>query len=99
MTAILVRHLRLAKPVDEIAADVARAFPAAFRAQPGFRSYYLSKVAEHEADVVMVWDSVEDAERAADAIASSTFGEVIAPHLAGDEQPRLGEAVAEFSAD
>jgi hypothetical protein len=99
MTAILVRHLRLSKPVDQIAADVGRTFPAAFRAQPGFRGYYLSKVAEREADVVMVWDSIEDAERAADAIGATTFGEVIAPHLAGDEQPRLGEAVAEFAAD
>lgn len=99
MTAILVRHLRLSTPVDDLAAEVRRTFPAAFRAQPGFRRYYLSKVADREADVVMVWDSVEDAERAADAIGSTTFGEVIAPHLSGDEQPRLGEAVAEFSAD
>ena len=99
MTAILVRHLRLSKPVDELAAEVGRIFPAAFRAQPGFRRYYLSKVADREADVVMVWDSIEDAERAADAIGQTTFGELIAPHLAGDEQPRLGEAVAEFSAD
>lgn len=99
MTAILVRHLRLSTPVDDLAAEVRRIFPPAFRAQPGFRRYYLSKVADREADVVMVWDSVEDAERAADAIGSTTFGEVIAPHLSGDEQPRLGEAVAEFSAD
>ena len=99
MSAILVRHLHLSKPVDDIAAEVARIFPAAFRAQPGFRRYYLSKVADREADVVMVWDSIEDAERAAEAIGQATFGEVIAPHLAGDEEPRLGEAVAEFSAD
>jgi hypothetical protein len=99
MTAIVVRHLRLSKSVDEIAAEVRRTFPAAFRAQPGFRRYYLSKVADHVADVVMVWDSIEDAERAAEAIGPTIYGEVMAPHLAGDEQPRLGEAVVEFSAD
>ncbi|HEX5040153.1 MAG TPA: hypothetical protein VFW95_08480 [Candidatus Limnocylindria bacterium] len=99
MTAIVVRHLRLSKPVDEVAAEVLRTFPAAFRARPGFRSYYLSKVDDDRADVVMVWDSVEDAERAAEVIGPTAYQDVIAPAVAGDEPPRIGEAVVEFNAE
>ena len=99
MTAIVVRHLRLSKPVDEVATEVRRTFPPAFRAQPGFRGYYLSKIDQDRADVVMIWDSVEDAERAADVIGPTAYEDVIAPHVAGDEPPRIGEAVVEFSAE
>jgi hypothetical protein len=99
VTALVVRRVRLTKPVDEVAEEIRQAFPPAFRSLPGFRSYYLSKVDAHGADIVMIWDTVADAERAANVIGPGVYADVIAPVLADDQPPTIGEAVVEFRAE
>ena len=99
VTALVVRHVRLSKPVDEVADEIRRVFPPAFRALPGFRSYYLSKVGADQADIVMIWNTVADAERAANVIAPGVYTDVIGPVLADDQPPTIGEAVVEFNAE
>ena len=50
MSAVVVNHLHLTVPVDDLATVVAREFELIFRAQPGFERFYLVKVDRRRGD-------------------------------------------------
>jgi hypothetical protein len=95
MSVIVVNHLHLSEPIDGIRAEIAREFEPAFRAQPGFRNFWLVRNADDRVTVIIEWDSAEHAASGAGAIGSTVFNRVIAPRLAGDQDRSMGPVVVE----
>jgi hypothetical protein len=93
MSAVVVNHLHLTVPVDELATTVAREFELVFRAQPGFERFYLVKVGEDEAIVVIVWADEAAAEKGASVIGPTLFARHLVPLLASPQERSVGTAV------
>jgi heme-degrading monooxygenase HmoA len=93
MTAVVVNHLQLAVPADVFADTVAREFPAAFDAQPGFEAFYLVKTAEDRVTVVILWASPEAAAAGSAAIGPTVFHDHVVPVLAAPQDRVVGPAV------
>lgn len=93
MTAVVVNHLQLTIPVDDLVATVEREFPPAFDALPGFERFYLVKTAEDRVTVVIVWSSLEAAAAGSAAIGPTVFNEHVIPVLAAPQERVAGEAV------
>jgi hypothetical protein len=93
MSAVVVNHLHLTVPVDELATTVAREFELVFRAQPGFERFYLVKVGEDEAIVVIVWADEAAAEKGASVIGPTLFARHLVPVLASPQERSIGTAV------
>jgi hypothetical protein len=93
MSAVVVNHLHLTVPVDELATTVAREFELVFRAQPGFERFYLVEVGEKEAIVVIVWADEAAAEKGASVIGPTLFARHLVPVLASPQERSVGTAL------
>ena len=93
MSAVVVNHLHLTVPVDQLATTVAREFELVFRAQPGFERFYLVKVSENEAIVVIVWADEAAAEKGASVIGPTLFARHLVPVLASPQERTVGTAL------
>jgi hypothetical protein len=93
MSAIVVNHLHLTVPVDELAEVVEREFGPVFRAQPGFERFYLVKADVDHAIVIIVWSDGEAAAAGAAVIGPSLFAAHVIPVLAGPQERSAGPAV------
>jgi hypothetical protein len=93
MSAVVVNHLHLTVPVDELATVVAREFEMTFRAQPGFERFYLVKVGEHEAIVIIVWADESAAANGAAVIGPTLFAKHLVPVLASPQERSVGTAL------
>ncbi len=93
MTAVVVNHLQLSIPADAFAETVAREFPPAFDAQPGFERFYLVKEAEDRVTVVIVWSSPEAAMAGSAAIGPTVFNDHVIPVLAAPQARVAGPAL------
>ncbi len=93
MSAVVVNHLHLTVPVDQLATTVAREFELVFRAQPGFERFYLVKVGEVEAIVVIVWADEAAAEKGASVIGPTLFARHLVPVLASPQERTVGTAL------
>ena len=97
MAAVVINHLQLDVPVDELADVVDQKFPDVFRQQPGFQAFYFVKTGDREATVVIVWASEAEAQAGAAVIGPTLFNTYITPHLAAPQERRAGKVVAEAS--
>jgi hypothetical protein len=97
MAAVVINHLTLDVPVDELADVIDETFAPAFLDQPGFQHFYLVRTAEREATVVIVWASEAEAAAGAGKIGATVFNQYITPHLAKAPDSRVGKVVAEVS--
>lgn len=93
MSAVVVNHLHLTVPVDELATVVAREFELVFRAQPGFERFYLVKMGDTEATVIIVWADEAAAAKGASAIEPTLFARHLIPVLASPQERTVGTAV------
>jgi hypothetical protein len=93
MSAVVINHLHLTVPVDQLATVVAREFELIFRAQPGFERFYLVKVGEEEAIVVIVWADEAAAANGASVIGPTLFAKHLVPVLASPQERTVGTAV------
>jgi hypothetical protein len=93
MPAVVVNHLTLNVPVDELAPMVAERFPAVFDEQPGFHAFYFVKEADDRAAAIIVWDTPEAAEAGARVIGPTLFDEFIVPRLAAPQARTAGPAL------
>jgi hypothetical protein len=93
MPAVVVNHLQLSVPVDELAPLVAERFPPVLDAQPGFHAFYFVREAADRAVVVIVWDTPEAAAAGATVVGPSLFDELIVPRLAGPQERVAGPAL------
>lgn len=93
MSAVVVNHLHLTVPVDDLATVVAREFELIFRAQPGFERLYLVKVDDNEAIVVIVWADETAAANGAAVIGPTLFAKHLIPILASPQERSVGTAV------
>jgi hypothetical protein len=98
MAVVVVNRIRLRVPVDEVAPEVARAFPAALQSLPGFQRFYFFKVAETEAIAVIMWGTAEQAQSGADSLGPTLFAQILGPHLESQDRV-VGEVVADASAE
>jgi hypothetical protein len=97
MAAVVINHLVLDVPVDEIADVVDKRFPDVLRELRGFERFYLVKTAEFEASMVTVWASEADAALGDAAIGPTLINQYVAPHVTAAQGPRVGKVVAEAS--
>ncbi len=93
MSAIVVNHLHLTIPVDELAPTVEREFGPVFRAQPGFERFCLVKAGDDHAIVIIVWADAEAAAAGAAVIGPTLFATHLVPVLAGPQERAVGPAV------
>lgn len=93
MSTIVVNHLHLTIPVDELAPIVEREFGPVFRAQHGFERFYLVKAADDHAIVIIVWADAEAAAAGAAVIGPSLFATHLIPVLAAPQERAVGPAV------
>lgn len=96
MSVVVINHLHLAEPIDNLVDEVAREFEPAFRAQPGFRRFWLVREDEDRAAVIIEWDSPEAAQAGSQAIGPTVFHRVIAGRLAADQVRTVGPVVVEI---
>ncbi len=96
MAVVVINRIRLRIPVDRIAPDVEREFPAAFRGLAGFERFSFVKLAETEVAALIVWDSAEHAQAGADAIGPTLFGRILAPHTESQDRV-VGEILVEVT--
>jgi hypothetical protein len=97
VAAVVINHVSLNIPVDDLADVIDQKFGDVFLEQPGFQAYYLVKTAEREATMVIVWASEAEAEAARVALGPTLFDQYVTPHLAGPQDRRVGPVVAEAS--
>jgi len=97
MAVVVVNRIRLRVPVDEVAPEVAQAFPAAFHSLPGFLRFYFLKVAETEAIALIVWATAEQAQAGADSFGPALLAQMLGPHLESQDRV-VGKVVAEAAA-
>ena len=97
MSAVVINHLRLTVPADELVPIVEREFGPVFRAQPGFERFYLVKTADDSATVIIVWSDGAAAAAGAAVIGPSLFATHIVPVLAAPQDRSAGPAVVEIA--
>lgn len=96
MTAIVINHLHLREPVDAVVDEIRAAFEPAFRAQPGFRHFWLVREANDRAAVIIEWESADAALAGSLALGPTVFNDVVAPRLASDQVRSSGPVVVEI---
>jgi hypothetical protein len=96
---VVINHLHLDIPVDQILDSLREEFVPLLGGLKGFHHYYLVKEAEDRATVLAFYETAEDAANGASAVGSTYFAKYIAPHLASDsDQVRTaGEVVVQAS--
>ncbi len=93
MSVVVINHLHLTVPVDDLAPVVEREFGPVFRAQPGFERFYLVKAADDHAIVVIVWADAGAATAGAAVIGPTLFATHLVPVLAEPQDRSVGPAV------
>jgi hypothetical protein len=93
MSTVVVNHLHLTIPVDDLVEVVEREFGPAFRARPGFERFHLVKAADDHAIVIIVWADAEAAAAGAAVIGPTLFAEHLIPVLASPQARSIGPAV------
>jgi hypothetical protein len=93
MSAVVVNHLHLAIPVDELAPLVEREFGPVFRAQPGFERFQLVKAGDDHAIVIIEWTDADAAAAGAAVIGPTLFAEHLIPVLAAPQERSVGPAI------
>jgi hypothetical protein len=78
VSAVVINRIRLSVPAEEVAPDIAREFPATFRALPGFEGMELVQVGPQEVVVLIHWASAEDAQRGGATIGPTLFNTWVA---------------------
>lgn len=96
MTAIVINHLHLSEPVDGLVDEIRATFEPAFRAQAGFRHFWLVREGDDRAAVIIEWDTPDDAIAGSQAIGPTVFASVIAPRLASDQVRSVGPVLVEI---
>ena len=93
---IVINHLHLDIPVEQIApAMEAEAVPL-LAAQPGFIGCYLTREAPDRGTVIIVWESEEAAKNGASVMGPTWFAQHVAPHLASDQVRSVGEVLINY---
>lgn len=95
MSVVVINHLRLSVPVDELTPTVEAEFGPVFLAQPGFERFRFVKVAPDEAIVLIDWASGEAAAAGAAVIGPSLFAQHIGPVLRAEQDRHTGPVVVE----
>jgi hypothetical protein len=97
MSAVVVNHLHLTIPVDDLTPIVEREFGPVFQAQPGFERFYLVKAGDDHAIVIIVWTDGAAAAAGAAVIGPTLFATHLVPVLAGPQERSVGPAVVEIA--
>ncbi len=93
---VVINHLHLSKPVDELREPVERELKPLMTSLSGFRGFSLVKDAEDRATVLIFWETEADALTGGNAIGPTWFRDNVAPFLASDQQRTLGEVIVQF---
>jgi hypothetical protein len=93
MSVVVVSHLPLTVPVDEIASVVEREFGPVFRDQPGFECFYLVKAGDQDAIAIIVWADAASAAAGAAVVGPTIFNDHLVPVLAGPQIRSVGPAL------
>jgi len=94
---VVINHLHLDIPVDQILDSVREEFVPLLSGLKGFRHYYLVKEAEDRATVLAFYETAEDAANGAADVGPTYFAKHIALHLAGEQLRTAGEVVVQAS--
>ena len=97
MSVMVVNRIKLRVPVEEVAPDVEREFPAALRALPGFERFRLVKTGPAEVVVLISWATADDAAGAAAILGPGLFNTWIAPRAESQDRA-VGEMLIEVVA-
>ena len=89
----VVNHLHLNVPVEQISSATAQEGLPILKGLPGFQGVNLVKVADDRLIVILYWDSAANAENGAKIFGPTWFAKNIAPHLASEQQPSVGEVI------
>lgn len=95
----VINHLALTKPVDELQKDIEREGLPLLSSYPGFEDFYLVKVAEDKAIIVILWDSPANAQSGSAKFGPTWFAQNIAPFLASEQQRSVGQVVTRYIPD
>lgn len=95
---VVVNHLHLDIPVDELRAAVEQEGAPLLSQLPGFRGFYFVRNGERDATVIIHWESAEAADNGARSFGPTWFAKNIAPHLASEQQRSGGEAIVQRQA-
>jgi hypothetical protein len=93
----VINRVSLSVPPEQIADQVQREFPPAFRALDGFQRFLLVRSGEREATVIIVWDTAEHAAAGAAAIGPTLFNRIVTPVSTGQDRV-VGEVLASAEA-
>jgi hypothetical protein len=97
MSVMVINRIKLRVPVEEVAPDVEREFPATLRALPGFERFRLVKVAPDELVVLLSWATADDAAAAAAILGPGLFHTWVAPRAESQDRV-VGELLFEVVA-
>jgi heme-degrading monooxygenase HmoA len=89
----VVNHLHLNIPVEDLVEPLEREGAPLLASQPGFLGFHLVKAGENHAIVVLLWESLEAAQKGAATFGPTWFAKNIAPQLASEQQRDVGEVV------
>lgn len=89
----VISHLHLNRPVDDLRAEMEKDGLALLASFTGYQGYYLVKVADNRAMVVVLWDTIEHANEGSRQFGLDWFSKKVSPYLASDYQRSIGEVV------
>ena len=93
---IVINHLHLDIPVEELVPQLQKDAVPLIAAQPGFVGVYFTKEAEDRGTVIILWHSLEDAKNGAAVMGPTWFAQNVAPHLASDQVRSVEEVLVAY---
>jgi hypothetical protein len=92
----VVNQLHFNEPVAEVAEAVWESGLPLLRTYRGFQDFYLVKVDETRAMMIILWDCAENARSGAQQFGPTWLAQNIIPHLASDQQRSTGEILVRY---
>ncbi|HZS75766.1 MAG TPA: hypothetical protein VFA41_04070 [Ktedonobacteraceae bacterium] len=92
----VINHLHLTIPVDQLRPGLEQEARAILTSQPGFHAFYFVKHTDDQATVILLWETVSDAENGAKVFGPTWFAKNIAPYLASPQGRSLGEVIVQY---